>query len=143
MPRVSPAAVILAALVFGGAAIGAVTVLSLVSTAATVEIGDTCQVEASLPGASGPTVFLFAGTASGSTLVWVNGAKVMIPVGGSVFEAGSATFAGGTATIDASIPNDPALVGSKITWIAITIDANGHIIAIAKAGGPIIEDAIC
>ena len=143
MPRVSPAAVILAALVFGGAAIGAVTVLSLVSTASAVEIGGTCQVDATLPGASGLTVYLFAGTASGSTQVWVNGVKVMIPVGGSVFEAGTATFASGTATIDAVIPEDPSLVGSKILWIAVAIDANGHIVAIAKAGGPIIEDAIC
>jgi hypothetical protein len=143
MPRVSPAAAILAALVFGGAAIGAVTLLSLVSTAATVEIGNTCQVDATLPGANGVTVYLFAGTASGSTIVFVNGVKMVIPVGGSVFEAGTATFADGTATIDAAIPNDPELVGSKIQWIAIAIDANGQIIAIAKAGGPIIEDAIC
>jgi hypothetical protein len=143
MPRVSPCAAIVLALAFGTAAIGAAVALSLTSTAATAEIGGTVQVVATLPSANGQTVYLFAGTANGTTVVTVNGSKVPIPVGGHVFDAGAATFANGSATIDASIPDDSSLVGEKICWIAIVLDPQGHVIAIAKAGGPIIEDAIC
>jgi hypothetical protein len=143
MPRVSPCAAVLLALVFGTAAIGAAVALSLSSTAAIAEIGSTVQVDATLPGAQGSTVYLFAGTAGGSTQVWVNGFQVTIPVGGIVFEAGTAVFASGAATIAAAIPDDESLVGERIRWVGVVIDASGRVIAIAKAGGPIIEDAIC
>ena len=143
MPRVSPCAAVLLALAFGTAAIGAAVVLSLSSTTAVAEIGSTVQVDATLPGAQGSTVYLFAGTATGTTRVWVNGLQVAIPVGGSVFAAGSSVFANGAATIDAAIPHDETLIGERVTWVAVVISASGHVIAIAKTGGPIIEDAIC
>ena len=143
MPRVSPCAAIVLALAFGTAAIGAAVVLSLSSTAAVAEIGSTVQVHATLPGAQGSTVYLFAGTATGTTRVWVNGITVAIPVAGSVFAAGTSVFANGVATIDAAIPHDDSLIGERVTWVAVVIDASGHVIAIAKTGGPIIEDAIC
>jgi hypothetical protein len=143
MPRVSPCAAIVLALVFGSAAIGAAASLSVWSTARTVEIGASVQVEATYPGTQGLTVHLFAGTATGSTLVWVNGKPVVIPVGGNVFAAGTAGMSNGAASIDASIPDDPSLIGERVCWVAVLVDASGRVVAIARSGGPIIEDAIC
>ena len=144
MPRVPTGAAIVFALVFASAAIGAATLLSLVSTAPVVEIGGTVQVDAIYPGGDGLTVHLFASTGTGTTVVTVNGQKVVLPVGGVVFEAGTGVIANGALTIDASVPNDPSLIGEKICWVAVIVDnVTGRIIAIARTGGPIIEDAIC
>jgi hypothetical protein len=62
---------------------------------------------------------------------------------GGAFSVGSGTVANGSTTIDAAIPDDPSLVGQTICFVAVVIDARGRILAIARTGGPIIEDAIC
>ena len=69
---------------------------------------------------------------------------VIVPVGGQVFQAGAASLAGGSVTIDGLVPNDPSLVGSKICWCAVVLDhVTGRVLYMARTGGPIIEDAIC
>jgi hypothetical protein len=132
------------ALVFATAGIGADSSLSLFSPAPFATIGSEVPVTATLAGGSDFSVYLFAGTEGGTTAVFINGVKVHIPVAGIVFEAGTATSAGQTAAITAAIPNDSALLGAKITWVAVVVDnVTRRVIAIARTGGPIIEDAIC
>src|SRR5262249_1151562 len=144
MPRVSKWSPVLFALLITTAGMSAVGILSISSPQRIAHIGHTVPVTMFLPGATGQTVHLFAGTSLGSTVVQINGSPVTIPVGGSVFGSGSAVFVHEGASIDAFIPSDPSLIGSTATWVAVVIDdASGRIVAIARAGGPIIEDAIC
>jgi hypothetical protein len=144
MPRVSSGAAVLLALLLTTAGIGAAVSMSLFCSATTAEAGGTVPVTVTLPGASGVTVHLFAGTEAGETAVFIQGTKVMLPVSGYFFSAGTLSLASGTATIDAAIPNDPTLVGLKIIWVAVVLDnATGRVLYMAHTGGPIIEDAIC
>jgi hypothetical protein len=118
--------------------------LTLFSSATTATIGTQIPVVATLPGGGNYTVHLFAGTESGMTRLTVDGVKVTLPIAGTFFEAGSASILTGTANISAAIPNDPSLVGSQIVWYAVIIDTESNrVLAIARCGGPIIEDAIC
>lgn len=145
MPRaIKGAAVFLALFLFTAGVGAAVASLLIDSQVHSVAIGQSVPVNVALSATGTQTVHLFAGTASGFTTVTVNGHSVMIPVGGSVFEAGSTTMAKGVATINAAVPDDSALVGSTITWVAIVVDdVTGRILVMARTGGPIIEDAIC
>jgi hypothetical protein len=144
MPRVSRGAAVFIALVITTAGIGALTNLSLASPDATATIGSSTPVIATLTSGANQSVYLFAGTASGYTTVLVAGQKVTIPVAGYVFAAGSGAFQNPSLTISAPIPNDTALVGSRVTWVAVVVDNVTHrVVLVARTGGPIIEDAIC
>jgi hypothetical protein len=144
MPRVSKSAALLLALLLSTTGIATVTALTIISTERYAHPGDTVPVTVAFAG-SNHTVYLFAGTADGSTEVTIGDRPVTIPVAGIVFEAGSQDLPGGkSVTIDAAIPDDDALIGARVRWVAIVVDnATGQVIAIARSGGPIIEDAIC
>jgi hypothetical protein len=132
------------ALVFATAGIGAVATITISSPAPSATLGTTTPVTVAFDGVQRHTVHLFAGTADGTSIVSIDGRDVVIPVGGRVFAAGSGSLAKGSAAIPAAIPDDHDLVGSRITWVAVLVDnATGRVVAIASAGGPIIEDAIC
>lgn len=144
MPRVTRGAAVLLALVIATAGIGAVASFSFTSPSQSAEIGSSVEVNGSLPATGSYAVHLFGGTAQGTSSVIVGGKVVKIPVAGTVFSAASIVNAHGGTTLSAAIPDDPSLIGEKVTWVAVVVDqATGRIVAVVRTGGPIIEDAIC
>lgn len=145
MPRVSRGAALLIALVIATAGIGAVAAITLSSTAPSAEIGSLTQVVANLPTGCQYTVHLYGGTdINGVTFVDIGGRMTRLAIGGQVFLATAIQHVEGTITLDALIPDSPSLIGSTVSWVAVIVDeATGKIVAFARCGGPIIEDAIC
>lgn len=143
MPRVSKCAAAVLALVFATCGIATVVAISI-SSPRSAEIGANVPVAIAMPGGANQTVYLFAGTGLGTTVVSVGASEITIPVAGNVFGAGTASLVRGRAIVDAAIPSDPALVGQTAIWVAVVVDdSTGRVVAIASAGGPIIQDAIC
>jgi hypothetical protein len=145
MPRVPGGAAVIIALVIATVGYGAVsTSLSLVSTTPTASIGTEVPVGVGFNG-GGPDfkVILFAGTEHGSTTLTFGDGKLTIPVAGNVFQAGAGVLATPSISVAALIPEDLLLVRETIIWVAVVLNAEGKVVAVAKTGGPVIEDAIC
>ncbi|HYC76499.1 MAG TPA: hypothetical protein VEI02_02625, partial [Planctomycetota bacterium] len=91
---------------------------------------------------AGTTAYVFCGTTEGSTLCEVGGLKLLLPVGGQVWQGASTPISGFGASISTQIPSSSGLGGATLSAVVVLVFEDGTWLVSARTGGPVIQDAL-